>query len=113
VKQHDFFLNHGAKSVICIESDNNAYSKLLDNAFYHRDKILPYHHFFKLVQFKMFNFDFMKMDIEGYEEILLKTKLSKPSVIEIHGLQLRDKFQKQEYRIVNCAMPLSFAYWKC
>ncbi len=62
----------------------------------------------------------MQMDIEGYEEALLGVELSVPAVIEVHGLQLRDKFLKKGYRISYSNFDVergfaccSYAFWKC
>jgi hypothetical protein len=109
-----FFLEHGASKVICIESDNMAFRLLKINA---RERpIFALYKRFELADLDM-NFDFMKMDIEGYEEVLLQTRLTKPSVLEVHGLQLRDKFEKQgwniKYKVPSSrreASPLCYAY---
>jgi len=61
----------------------------------------------------------MKMDVEGYEEALLDVELTRPAVIEVHGLQLRDKFQQKGYRIAYNEITakkyecICFAYWMC
>lgn len=113
-----FFLDHGAAKVICIEPEPTALKILQTNALNHPGKIVIYPKPFELSDLSI-KHDFMKMDIEGYEEALLTIEqLPAPSVIEIHGLQLRDKFRKQKYRIddsptVNGIGCTSFAYWKC
>jgi hypothetical protein len=113
-----FFLDHGATKIICIEPEPIAAKTLNANALNHPGKIEVYPRFFELSDLSL-KHDFMKMDIEGYEESLLSgIQLSAPAVIEVHGLQLRDKFRKQNYRIddepnrngIGC---ISFAYWKC
>ena len=113
-----FFLDHRASKVICIEPEPSAIQILEANALNHPGKIEVHPKFFELSDLSI-KHDFMKMDIEGYEESLLNVaQLPAPSVIEIHGLQLRDRFKKQPYRIddtptkksINC---VSFAYWKC
>lgn len=113
-----FFLDHGAAKIICIEPDPRANKILETNAFNHPGKIEIHPKFFELSDLSL-KHDFMKMDIEGYEESLLSgAQLPVASVIEVHGLQLRDKFKKQNYRIdntpningINC---ISFAYWNC
>ena len=113
-----FFLNHGAAKIICIESEPVAAKTLEVNAFNHPGKIEAHPKFFELKDLSM-KHDFMKMDIEGYEESLLGgTQLAAPAVIEVHGLPLMDKFKKQGYRVDNTANMngfgcISFAYWKC
>lgn len=86
-----FFLENGAKIVICIECNEFRLKYLNENA-----KNFPI-----IVLNKKFDIhdlciycDFIKMDIEGYEEILLNYKIPKPIVLEIHGMQLIDKFKK-------------------
>jgi hypothetical protein len=113
-----FFLEHGAKKVICIEPGSEAFKKLAINAK-HFKGIEPINDFFQLKHLQL-EHDFLKMDIEGYEETLLDTIPPKPAVIEVHGLQLRDKFKARGYRIAankefgeiefGC---MTFAYWKC
>jgi SAM-dependent methyltransferase len=114
-----FFLDNGAKKVICIESCHEAFKYLRENSVTHH-QIVPINKFFELSDLSDHSFDFLKMDIEGYEESLLQTKLSCPAVIEVHGLQLRDKFKKAgwrfRYRSFGTARGygcVSYAYWKC
>lgn len=111
-----FYLYHGAKKVICIEANIKCLENLLHNSEFFN--IVP-----SIAKFDIdmlyYNFDFMKMDIEGYEEILLNVDLKKPSIIEVHGLQLRDKFINKGYnisdRIGNSILPYSttYAFWDC
>ena len=113
-----FFLDHGAAKVICIEPCPEAFLFLKENAVPNR--LVPLNKFFEISDLSTQSIDFLKMDIEGYEESLLETELACPAVIEVHGLQLRDKFQKAGWRIeypnfvdakgYSCN---SFAYWKC
>lgn len=113
-----FFLDRGAAKVICIEPEPTALKTLAKNALNHPGKLEVHAKFFELTDLSI-KHDFMKMDIEGYEEILLDLlELPSPSVIEVHGLQLRDKFRKHKYRIddtstVNGMGCASFAYWNC
>jgi hypothetical protein len=60
------------------------------------------------------------MDIEGYEEALLGVKLETPAAIEVHGLQLCDKFEAAGWRIKalneECEKGYGctkYAYWQC
>lgn len=113
-----FFLDNGARKVICIEPSKESFMYLKRNAASH--PIVPLNKFFEMLDLLTQSFDFLKMDIEGYEESLLETKLSCPAVVEVHGLQLKDKFQKAGWRIkyrspqdvkgYNC---LTYAYWNC
>ena len=95
-----FFLEQGATFVICIEPDPKCLLALRANAKNRPITVIPEK--FKLEHLKL-TFDFMKMDIEGYEEALLGEKIDFPCVIEIHGLQLLDKFTSQGYKLVHQA----------
>jgi hypothetical protein len=113
-----FFLEHGAKKVVCIEPDSASYRNLLKNTKRFKG-IEALNEYFSL-QHLTIPHDFLKMDIEGYEEALLQTKLDQPAVIEVHGLQLRDKFKASGYRIEYSSHPdqkefncQSYAYWNC
>jgi len=106
-----FFLEHGAKGVICIEPHYASYLRLRENA---KDKpIVCLNKRFSLKDLNL-PFDFMKMDIEGYEEILLSAQFDKPCAVEVHGLQLRDKFARAGYSIIktsdNDFTGMSYAY---
>lgn len=89
-----FYLEHGVRKVICIEPDTQSFRLLQVNA-----ANWPIECCNKKFDISDLNrsFDFMKMDIEGYEEELLNAEFDKPCVIEVHGLQLRDKFENAGY----------------
>lgn len=91
-----FFLEHGARKVICIEPHDASFRMLQLNAKV--KPIVALNKKFDLADLDR-KFDFMKMDIEGYEEALLDVKIKKPAVVEIHGLQLRDKFVRAGWKI--------------
>jgi hypothetical protein len=106
-----FFLDHGARNVICVEPDLSSFRRLVENA---KDKpMVCLNKKFELDDLKL-DFDFMKMNIEGYEEALLSVQFDKPCVVQVHGLQLRDKFKAAGYTIRNSEEGdlgcLSFAY---
>jgi SAM-dependent methyltransferase len=113
------YLAYGAKKVICVEANPECFSNLVLNSKKHN--IVPVLEPFNVEMLNEFDFDFMKCDIEGYEEMLLDVDLVKPAVIEVHGLQLRDKFAEKGYRIGKrilekgnyWACSTSYAFWKC
>ncbi len=112
------FLDNGAAKVICIEPSYEAFIILRRNAVSH--PIVPINKSFEMSDLVTQSFDFLKMDIEGYEECLLGTKLSCPAVIEVHGLQLRDRFEAAGWRIEYPSLEdmkgyscTTYAYWKC
>ena len=107
-----FFLDHGARRVICIESDSAAFTFLHRNAGEHGFTAIQKR--FDLTDLKEFNFDFLKIDVEGYEEVLLDTVLRTPAVLEVHGFQLREKFAQRGYRIDKRSRGCTcYAYWMC
>lgn len=115
-----FFLLNGAKKVFCVEPNIESYRILAKNEKLHKD-VVAFNRPFELSDLKL-PYDFLKMDTEGYEESLLSVRMEKPAVVEVHGLQLRDKFQKLGYRIANRHIDntdtrgfgcLSYAYWNC
>ena len=112
------FLENGAAKVICIEPSQESFIYLKRNSLSH--PITPLNKFFEMSDLSTQTFDFLKMDIEGYEESLLETELAHPAVIEVHGLQLKDKFQKAGWRIEYPSLEdikgyscTTYAYWKC
>ena len=116
-----FFLQHGAAKVVAVECNSDAYRRLKINAAYHN--IEAVNEAFRLEHLKIPH-DFLKVDIEGYEEALLNVKLDKPAVIEIHGLPLVERFRKAGWRIKNRVYSsqgiqrvdagcTKYGYWKC
>lgn len=91
-----FFLDHGAKKVICIECDDFAFKNLELNS--KGKPIKCYHKFFELSDLNH-KFDFIKMDIEGGEKDLLKLneRLHIPLVMEVHGIELAKQLYKKGY----------------
>lgn len=117
-----FFLREGADRVVCVEADSFAVANLRYNARRHAGVgVEVAGEAFRLEHLEVPH-DFLKVDIEGYEEVLLQVKLDKPAVVEVHGLQLADKFASAGWRIVNpyktslgrsrfsCTV---LAYWMC
>lgn len=93
-----FFLDHGAKKVICIESDDFHYSLLAKNAVGRPMECA--HKMFALSDLDR-DYDFIKMDIEGAEKslLLLPAKVKKPIAMEVHGYDLALKLEKLGYRL--------------
>jgi len=113
-----FFLLHGAKEVVCVEPNPYAFKDLKLNATYHQ--IVPINDYFKLGHLA-FTHDFAKIDIEGYEEILLNVKPQKPMVVEVHSVPLAERFKVAGWRVpfvgfddergFSCCT--RYAYWMC
>jgi len=109
-----FFLLHGAKKVVCIEPDEKSYARLIWNAKGKPIQCLQKE--FQLADLEI-SHDFMKMDIEGWEYLLLETELKSPAVVELHGLPLRQKFRDKGYRVLYDSQASigcnALAYWMC
>lgn len=93
-----FFLERGAARVVCVEPDVESYRNLLKNSLRFKG-IVAVNDRFRVGMIWQFKPDFVKVDIEGYEECLLGVRLPCPAVVEVHGLQLRDRFQAAGYKI--------------
>ena len=94
-----FFLEHGAKKVICIENDSACFRNLLANS--KGQSIECFCRSFCIEDLAM-PFDLLKMDIEGGEVALLDLpKLRCPVVVEVHGLSLAPKFIEKGYILKN------------
>lgn len=108
-----FFLQKGAKEVIAIESDPQCWGNLFKNA--DRFPIFPIYRKFEAIDLILSHVDFAKIDIEGYEETILGTRPRFPCAVEVHGLQLRDRFKAQGWRVtdVKPCYCTCMAYWKC
>lgn len=107
-----FYLKNGAKKVICIEPDPTAFKRLAANADKHPE-IIAINEPFNINMVPIFKPDLIKVDIEGYEEILLNHLIKTPAVIEVHGLQLRDRFASQGWQIKYTDMESSLGYGCC
>jgi hypothetical protein len=95
-----FYLEQGAKKVICIEMDDKCYKRLEANA---KGKPMECHHkHFDLTDLDR-QYDFLKLDIEGGEADLLTlpSRLHIPLVIEVHGEQMARAFFKKGYILKN------------
>lgn len=91
-----FYLEHGAKKVICIESDPEAFKLLLKNS--QGRSMVCLNKKFSISDLNM-DFDLVKVDIEGDEEALLNVDCKKAIVVEIHSPQLAEKFRDKGYII--------------
>jgi hypothetical protein len=114
-----FFLNHGASKVVCVEACADAAKHLVVNERNHPERITTVNDKFQISYLKIPH-DFLKMDIEGYEEVLLGVKIDTPAAVEVHGLQLSDKFEAAGWRIKpmneECEKVygcVKYAYWRC
>jgi hypothetical protein len=91
----EFFLKRGAKKVICIERDVGRASRIkLPNTVVLAES-------FKLEHLDIPH-DCMKMDIEGYEQMIvgLQGRL-KPSIVEVHNWYLYDRFKEMGFTEVT------------
>ncbi|MGA2573324.1 MAG: hypothetical protein ABSF36_03820 [Candidatus Methanomethylicaceae archaeon] len=90
-----FFFKHGAKKVICIEPQPEAFANLKKNAEALKWNAILINDVFKLDHLSL-DVNFIKMNIEGYEALILDQPIPKiPMVMEVHGLWLVDEFVKR------------------
>lgn len=90
-----FYFQHGAKKVIAIEPDQTAIRLLEKNATVNKWNIQIIHASFELEHLNLPH-DYLKMDIEGFEAILLDLQSPlKPCIIEVHNQELINKFEKK------------------
>jgi hypothetical protein len=89
-----FFQDSGAEKVIAIERDSSAFRFLQSNTDRNGWNVEAINEPFSLSQLSDLKFDFMKMDIEGGEGLLL-TLQTPPcySVIEVHSPNMAREFQ--------------------
>jgi hypothetical protein len=94
-----FFWELGAKKIVCIEPFY--FDQLRKNIVKYKINAEVISEKFRLEHLKIPH-DFMKMDIEGWEEILLSVnpKDLMPSVLEIHGQPLIERFKEKGWEIV-------------
>jgi hypothetical protein len=85
----------GAKKFICIEPDPQRASRLRENSARNGWAAEVYEEPFSL-RFLELKFDFMKMDCEGCERVLLGTRVAFPCVLETHGSSTAEEFLKMD-----------------
>jgi hypothetical protein len=108
-----FFIYHGAKTVIAVEPDEIAFKNLSYNAEHHSFIALKEYLSTTLLDKWLPKVDVVKIDVEGYEEQLLDYNITKPIVLEIHGLQLAEKFVAKGYTLFENKYPLGCATASC
>jgi len=95
-----FYLRHGASKVIAVEKDPEPFVFLCRNIENNQLNVIPLNESFTLEHLKL-DFDFMKIDVEGGERILLELAPDqlKPCVVEAHRFEdktlpekLQDRF---------------------
>jgi len=98
-----YFL-HGAESVVCVEPNNSAVPYLSENILINEWKALIIQEPFCLKHLKIPH-DFMKMDIEGAEDMLLNANYDKPCVIEVHNRDILKQFLNNGFKVVHSTSP--------
>jgi hypothetical protein len=95
-----FYLQHGAKKVICIESDPTRAKIILRNKQNLNLNIELINDFFT-PKYLSLNYDFIKCDIEGHEtELIAYAKKLTPCIVEAHGQNIREQFEKIGFHVV-------------
>lgn len=83
----------GAKKFLCVEVDPKRAARLRDNSAKNGWDAEVFEEPFS-VRFLERKFDFMKMDCEGCESVLLGTRVSFPCILETHGAPTTEGFLK-------------------
>lgn len=102
-----YFLKAGAKNVVCVEPEIKLIEVLFDNMM--RFPILPVMEKFYVKQLSNYPHDFLKLDIEGYEAILLNALEDgeleasdlKPTILEAHSEYCINEFRNKGFRILK------------
>ena len=86
-----FYFLHGAKKVVAVEKDPEAVDMLKRNATLNSWNVDIIDRELDLPLLREQEFDFMKLDIEGAESILLQLEPPlKPLVVEAHGEEIKN-----------------------
>jgi hypothetical protein len=91
----EFYRLLGAKKFICAEPDPQRAARLRENSVRNGWDAEICEGAFSLELLKR-QFDFMKMDCEGCERILIGTPITFPSVLETHGSSTTEEFLKMD-----------------
>ncbi len=90
------FLKHGAKQVIAIEKDRELASQIkLQNCIVYGESFDPEKHL-------SLDWDAAKVDIEGYEILLLPyiDSITRPMLVEVHNRYLEEKFASHGFKTI-------------
>jgi hypothetical protein len=91
----EFYRLQGAGKFICVEPDPQRAARLRENSTRNGWDAEVFEEPFSL-RFLEREFDFMKMDCEGCEQILLGTRVAFPCVLETHGSSTSAEFLKMD-----------------
>jgi hypothetical protein len=94
-----YYLQQGAKKVTAIECDTKRLVILKDNIKRLGLNIDVVAEPFAVSHLTDFDYDFIKCDVEGYEMLLLESKLKlKPCIVEVHNRWIKDQFEKAGFK---------------
>ena len=91
----EFYRLLGAKKFICVEPDPQRAARLRENSVRNGWDAEVCEGAFSLELLRR-QFDFMKMDCEGCEQILIGTPITFPLVLETHGSSITEEFLKMD-----------------
>jgi hypothetical protein len=93
-----YFLS-GAKEVVCVEPDPNEAALIAENSANLGWKTLVMSEPFKLEHLTLRKFDFVKVDCEGCESILLSLpQIQVPMAVETHSPSITEGLEKKGFR---------------
>lgn len=97
------FFKHGAKKVIAIEPDPQRCNLLSYNSYERGWPIEIYNRKFQLSDLDIPH-DFMKVNIEGYELLLLdRPEKIGPCVVDVHNWYIQEKFSQIGFHLITKA----------
>ncbi len=107
-----YFLK-GAEKLICLEPDEEKANLLEKNSRRNRWNTTVLRRPFRTSYLKQLQFDFMKMDCEGCESLLLDVEELPPCVIEVHGQKRLDSLTAHfpTLRLANLQTGPKFDLW--
>jgi len=99
-----WFLRQGAAKVICIEKNPLQAAKIIGKRHLSNVRVIP--EAFRLEHLQIPH-DCLKVDIEGYEQLLLEYhEPLGPAIVEVHNWYLYEKFNERGFRAVVGPEPM-------
>lgn len=101
-----FYLDNGAREVLCVERDDDNLEMLRDNSKYGKLRIVGYD--FTIKQLEIPEVDVIKCDIEGFEFFLAKyleghRDYNKEIIVEVHSVFHKELFEALGFKFLGGA----------
>jgi hypothetical protein len=95
-----YFATKGCRNFIAVEPDKECANLLKKNAIQNSLNVKIYNDVFRKAQLNE-EFDFIKCDCEGGEAILLDQEIAQPIALEVHGVELFERFIERHFRTIR------------